>query len=257
VRTACKAFSKGGDEKNGQYLNFHTYCKEFLYEKKFRTMPLERFRGNRFNILFRNAASIFFLKDKLQEYLNIEHSNKLLASVHHDIHVPEYVAGCKALGLISELITVPLWCALENENIHIIESQTMYQELVQYLDEFPQIINSFMDGTYNLSFVDKDKLASSKIFTCLTNEWEHDGKVQVILMIIIPALSELCKKLFKDFLPEGLWYNASENIKNKTCSAPKHNKFSETVYGHMDRLLREKPNTSILATEANIMFIHN
>ena len=27
VRTCCKAFSKGGDERSGQYCNFNTYAK--------------------------------------------------------------------------------------------------------------------------------------------------------------------------------------------------------------------------------------
>ncbi|WAQ95042.1 SPIN3-like protein [Mya arenaria] len=257
VRTACKAFSKGGDEKNGQYLTFQTYSKDFLRENGFRGVPLERFRGNRFNILFRNAAALFFLKDKLQSYLSIEHSNRLLASVHHDINIPEYVAGCKALGLISELVTVPLWCVIESENIHIIEAQTLYQELVKYLEELPQNIASFMNGTYLLSFANREKLQTSKISIALFNEWEYDGQVQIILMIIVPALCELCKRLFKDFLPEGLWFNAPGAVEDKTRSAPKHNKFSETIFGHMDRLLREKPNTSIIASEANLMFVHN
>lgn len=47
----------------------------------------------------------------------------MLSAVNHDTHIPEYVADCKALGLISELITVPLWCIMENDNIHITESQ--------------------------------------------------------------------------------------------------------------------------------------
>ncbi|WAR05051.1 SPIN3-like protein, partial [Mya arenaria] len=257
VRTACKAFFKGGDEKNGQYLTFQTYSKDFLRENGFRGVPLERFRGNRFNILFRNAAALFFLKDKLQSYLSIEHSNRLLASVHHDINIPEYVAGCKALGLISELVTVPLWCVIESENIHIIEAQTLYQELVKYLEELPQNIASFMNGTFLLSFANREKLQTSKISIALFNEWEYDGQVQIISMIIVPALCELCKRLFKDFLPEGLWFNAPGAVEDKTRSAPKHNMFSETIFGHMDRLLREKPNTSIIASEANLMFIHN
>ncbi|WAR00569.1 SPIN4-like protein [Mya arenaria] len=225
VRTACKAFSKGGDEKNGQYLTFQTYSKDFLRENGFRGVPLERFRGNRFNILFRNAAALFFLKDKLQSYLSIEHSNRLLASVHHDIKSQ-----------------IPLWCVIESENIHIIEAQTLYQELVKYLEELPQNIASFMNGTYLLSFANREKLQTSKISIALFNEWEYDGQVQIILMIIVPALCELCKRLFKDFLPEGLWFNAPGAVEDKTRSAPKHNKFSETIFGHMDRLLREKPN---------------
>ncbi|XP_053392120.1 uncharacterized protein LOC128554835 [Mercenaria mercenaria] len=257
IRTTCKSFSKGGDEKNGQFLNFETYAKDFLKENGFRGVPLERFRGNRFNILFRNAAYVYFLKDQLQGYLRIESSNRLLAAVKHDISIPEYLAGCKALGLISELITVPLWCMIEDENVHIIEARTHYEELVQYLENFPQHVQEFMECSYFLSFVNREKIFTSKIAMALFNEWDHDGIVVTILMVLMPALCELCKRLFKDFLPGGTWCDATESVQERTLGVPKHNKFSETIFGHMDRLLREKPNISQLASEANMMFIHN
>ena len=43
----------------------------------------------------------------------------------------------------------------------------------------------------------------------------------------------------------------------KTASVPKHNKFSKTIFGHLDRILRGKPNVSIIANEAYVMFVHN
>ena len=101
-----------------------------------KTVPLERFRENRFNILFRNAASVFCMKDQILSFHDSESSNRLLAAVKHDINIPEYLGGCKALGLISELITVPLWTMIEDEDINITESKSMYQELVHYLQDF-------------------------------------------------------------------------------------------------------------------------
>ena len=38
---------------------------------------------------------------------------------------------------------------------------------------------------------------------------------------------------------------------------PKNNKFSETIFGHVDRILRERPDISIISQEAYIMFCHN
>jgi hypothetical protein len=68
---------------------------------------------------------------------------------------------------------------------------------------------------------------------------------------------ESFKTLFSDFLQGGygpIFLNP--NVK-KTISVPKNNKFSETVFGHVDRILREKPNISTIAQEAYIMFYHN
>ena len=38
-----------------------------------------------------------------------------------DVKVPEYQAGCKALGLINKMITGPLWCVLESQDISILD----------------------------------------------------------------------------------------------------------------------------------------
>jgi hypothetical protein len=45
IRTASKAFSCGGDEKNGAYYSFSTYVKPLLTENHLHSVPAERFRG--------------------------------------------------------------------------------------------------------------------------------------------------------------------------------------------------------------------
>ena len=45
IRTASKAFSCGGDEKNGAYYSFSTYVKPLLTENHLHSVPVERFRG--------------------------------------------------------------------------------------------------------------------------------------------------------------------------------------------------------------------
>lgn len=72
------------------------------------SVPIQRFRGNIFNILFTNAAAVYFLIPKIKEFLMYNDSNRLLKSVKFDMNKPEFVAGCKALGLIAFLVTTPL-----------------------------------------------------------------------------------------------------------------------------------------------------
>ena len=132
VRTVCKAFSCGGDEKSGAHGPFSLYVKPFLKEKGMRSIPIERFRGNRFNILFSNAAGVYFMISKLKEFLQHNDNNRLLKSVKFDIHKHEYVAGCKALGLIAFLITVPLWQVIEDKSIHILDSSIYYREIIEF-----------------------------------------------------------------------------------------------------------------------------
>ena len=98
VRTACKAFARGADEKNGVHAPFQAHIKSFLDENKMKSIPLVPYRGNRFNILFENAGNVFFLSPHMSDFLQGYQNNMLLTAVFKDLNVPEYLAGCKALG---------------------------------------------------------------------------------------------------------------------------------------------------------------
>jgi hypothetical protein len=98
VRTACKAFAHGGDEKSGCHGMFFVHMRQTLNNHGFISLPLQPFRGNRFNILFENAASLAYLSAYRTSFLESNATNRLLKSVLYDLKVPEYVAGCKALA---------------------------------------------------------------------------------------------------------------------------------------------------------------
>ena len=107
VRTACKALSKHGSEQSGVYQSFTSY----LVSNGIKRNPLAPFRGNRINILFYDAGVLFYISDFVISFFrNIwQTPNQLLRAVFQDICVPEYVAGCRALGLINKVVTGPLW----------------------------------------------------------------------------------------------------------------------------------------------------
>ena len=96
VRTACKALSKYGSEQSGVYQSFTSY----LVTNGIKRNPLAPFRGNRFNILFYDAGVLYYLSDIVISFFrNVwQTPNQLLRAVYQDICVPEYVAGCRALG---------------------------------------------------------------------------------------------------------------------------------------------------------------
>ena len=47
--------------------------------------------------------------------------NQLLKAVSADLEVPEYLAGCKVLGIINKVITEPLWRVLKDKEITILD----------------------------------------------------------------------------------------------------------------------------------------
>ena len=108
-----------------------------------------------------------------------------------------------------------------------------------------------------LVFGDKTVINRDSIYEALISDWEHDDKVAVYLAIILPAIGEVSRKLFKDHLPGGRWENSTEEMRRRSTGTPKHNKFSESVFGFLDQLLRKKPNISVLSSEAYIIFTAN
>ena len=259
VRTASKAAAYGGDEKSGCHGRFVEFMSPTLKSKGYYRLPLEPFRGNRFNVLFKNAVCVYFLAENLNTFLETNATNKLLKSVKYDLNIPSYLAGCKALGLMSYLVTMPLWSTIEDGRIHILDINSRYQEVIDFLITASSSVSDFMNGKLHLSFSDTHKLDRDLIYQKLLEPWEHDAMTEVILTHMLSAQAELLQRIFADHLDGGRWCEESLNpdIREKSKGLPKHNKYSETIFGHLDRLLREKPNISTVASEAMIMFSHN
>ena len=74
---------------------------------------------------------------------------------------------------------------------------------------------------------------------------------------MLPAMARLLQRIFSDHLEGGEWSDVSAEERTRLIGVPKHNKYSESIFGHLDRIMKEKPNISAIASEAYIMFSHN
>ena len=143
VRTACKAFARGGCEKSGCHGYFLDFVKPFLEENGLRSLPIEPHRGNRFNILFSNAAGIYFLRKHMMQFLSGHQNNGLLIFV------------------LSFLVTTPLWVLLEDQNTHILSMNDRYVQLTDFFNKSSQNIQKFIDAElvpFPDMQIDKDKV---------------------------------------------------------------------------------------------------
>jgi hypothetical protein len=104
--------------------------RDFLQEEgQVKNVPLAPFKGNRFNILFHNAAGIVFLFQDLTVFAGRHQTdNQLFAAITADLQVPTFQAGSRALGLLSKLVTGPLWRQLETAG-HVSEMSPKFVEL--------------------------------------------------------------------------------------------------------------------------------
>ena len=127
VRTVCKAMEKHGSEQVGCTFPFSEYLKTQGIEK----VPLSSFKGHRFNIVFHNAAGVYFLNEHVKVFLESIYvtGNKLLQAVLADVKVKEYVAATRALGLINNMITVPLLRVIEDKTLGILDMKAKYTSM--------------------------------------------------------------------------------------------------------------------------------
>lgn len=92
------------------------------------------------------------------------------------------------------------------------------------------------------------------MYKMLISSSEFDDAVSVILRVFYQVYATFWNDCFQIILTEGEMQN--QDLQKKLTGTPKNNKFSKTIFGHLDRLLKEKQNISFIACEAFIMFVH-
>lgn len=193
----------------------------------------------------------------MKEFLeNYGAENRLLKSILFDLKTTEFIAGLKALGLLSMFVTFPLWSVLENGNVSIIDMNEKYLQLVTFLDDASQNVAAFMSGDL-LMFGKNTQLEKGPIYNSLIGRNTFDSTVEMFLQVLLSALCKHSRKLFADHLPGGKLNNISEERKLKVKAAPKTSSYAESVFGQLDHLIRTRPSTKTLAAEACIMFLNN
>ena len=252
IRTACNAIHKHGSQKAG----VHIYFTQYLRDEGVNSMPLASFRGNRFNIIFYDAAGIYFLHEKLKVFLeSYSAKNQLLTAVLADLHEPVFRAGCKALGLINKFITGPLWRILES-NKSIVEMNAVYTDIRDRFKEWGDDATSLLEGKSEL-LEEYVKCADPVLQMLISEESEIDDNVLMFLEIIMKSFFLLTDRMLVDHLPGGIYDQPSYTFMHVTQSVPKTNKVSERDFALLDRFLKEKPNASTVAIESLILFSQN
>lgn len=253
IRTTCKAMCKHANEQSGVYQPFTAFLKSTGIARN----PLATFRGNRFNILFYDAGVVYYLSSSIKQFLTAvwQTPNNLLKAVLADISVSEFLAGCKALGLINKIITGPLWRVIESKEISILNMNGRYSSLLECLEKWSEDATEVVAGEAVL--YDDFEPTRDAIFNALSSPSELDSTVQEILQVVFSSLTVLVSRLLEDHLPGGKLDSPTEELVAETKSVPNSNTISERDFAKLDRLLREKPNASTLSLEGLILFSNN
>ena len=207
IRTACKAFCRGADEKSGAYEQFRTYIESEKREK----FKLATFAGNRFNILFFDASQVYYYASSIVYFLEQVHAtpNFLLQSVLADCKSQQLLAGVRAPGLIEKFVTSPLWRLLEEKG-HILDLNIYYLQLKLFLERASQNCISFMSGE-DVPF--PEYLAEEdNVLSCLLKTTGHDHLTQQMLQMIFTSWVCYVERATKDHLPGGQFACPTESL---------------------------------------------
>ncbi|MBN3312970.1 SPIN4 protein, partial [Atractosteus spatula] len=254
IRSVCKAIHERGCEKSGKSVQFRSFL---LSQGKSDHVPLVPFKGNRINAMFHNAAGVYFLHAELLEFMHdIRNENKLIEAVFEDLSVGQFIAGCRALGIICKLVTEPLWKALGKKE-HVLKMNARYRELVCKLKEWQADSSKLVRGEVRL-FIDIE-VHSGPVLQKLTEQRspEFEDMTRQAVELILASFVKVCCRMVADHLEYGRYDEVSEEMFEKLDSAPKTNVSCERDFGIFDNLLKVKARATALAVEGMIMFKEN
>uniref|UniRef100_W5MZG7 Uncharacterized protein n=1 Tax=Lepisosteus oculatus TaxID=7918 RepID=W5MZG7_LEPOC len=254
IRTVCKAVQEKGSEKYGKPVIFKTFLAS---KNKQDYVPLSPFRGNRINIVFHNAAGVYFLYPDLVEFTaEFQHDNSLVAEVHADLNVPQYVAGCRALGLVAKIITEPLWRVMSKKE-HVLAMNDRYQTLVSKLKDWQKDGTRLVKG--QVCLYDDIEIHRGAVFDslCECSDPEFDELTVQAVELILASFVKVCCKMLADHLEHGRYDEVSPDVAEKMQSVPKTNESCERDFGVLDTLIRIKTNATGIALEGMIMYKEN
>ena len=172
LRFVSKLFNKDG---SGDPL----YAPTYLREQGINKVPIMTYRGNRFNTIFHNAAGTFYISKHLINYLTNSKStlnytqNFILTARKNDYGI----SICRALGIISKMVTEPYWRCDSDRNA--LKMGSIYEQLIDLLTNGANSPNLLI--TNRLQLVIGPQLEPDKVSQSLFEKSSLDDMTQSVL----------------------------------------------------------------------------
>ena len=117
------------------------------------------------NVVFPMAEFAFFHKDHVLDFLSNVHgaTNFVQKATLQLCKSNVVIAECKVLGLISKLITAPLWRIIERNN-HVLDMNNYYEVLLNFFKEQEQSAIDFINAD-KFPF-EEDLIIKDKFYDC-------------------------------------------------------------------------------------------
>lgn len=221
------------------------------------------YRGNRFNVPFKNASAVLHHRADILRYtesLDSKESNQLLAAIEADLKDPIIMGGVLAMALVEKMVTTPLLKLVDSKNIHILDSTTYFTQLRNKLQKWGEDPSEILDGS-SVLFDDfpptKDDTFNS-MFSEDISAVIHGHCRNALMLILIVCLLVVERALY-DHLPGGKYALLQDNdsMRKATETVPLNNKSAEWLFSGLDRLKRSMPNSLSITLEGILLWAKN
>ena len=95
--------------------------------------------------------------------------------------MPQYLAGCRALGIIDKLVTGPLWRYLQLASTSVLTMSEVYTTMKEKFEGWGEDAQRIVEGCAN--FLPQQE-SHDHVYKSLFMEAENDVMVQELLQII-------------------------------------------------------------------------
>ena len=244
VRTTCDVLGPRGDEKNGCKMDWDAFCTEKLQLKS----KITSFRSNRFNNFFQGAASLFYHRDHIKEFLgefkDPSVMNLKLQSVLYDSKSIHVQALTKALGLIYYRVTGPFWDMLKG-NVQYVDQYRYVQKMLSCFKEWSKDATPLM-SVDTLEMFPDFVVKRDNILSALLEEFSGDSTTKVALEEIMSYFIKVVERQLADFLPGGTYgQEVSQDLRAKMKHCKLTNLLSENEFGDLDFGMFKRRNASV------------
>ena len=205
---------------------------------------LIQMQGNRFNVSFYNGGAVYFHQKHIKKFISDKNKpNRLLLAVLEDTGVKVHLAGLRAIGIISKLITGPYF-RLVGDTEHILEMNPHLHQLQLSLQRFSKSATDLLSGegafSEDIVQIHKDEMLEKLSDPNIDEEFQV--LTQQILELLCVVLLIVLEKQCEDQLPGGKYFSPSPEMYLQASTCPMSNIVSERGFAIFDNQMWAKPN---------------
>lgn len=217
-------------------------------------IPIINFRGNRFNVLFHNAAGTYFLAPYIVEYIQTskttinQSQNFLLGALQNT----QLLKICRALGVIlKKVVTEPYWRLAGDSAMTALDMAPVYNRLLDLLSSACTDPAAFLENCLHLLPGPAPQRAAQheRLFGV------SDTCVADIAVKFCTAVKTKAEYLFSDFYPGGKFHNVQSADNTLVC--PANNITVERLMAKLDSGIKRAPNINTHNLQHTIMYNNN